>query len=170
MCEHCQADARFVSRRDKRIVSLLGELRLKRAYYHCRSCGQGHVPLDEEVGLGSSHLTPAASEVTCLAGVQTSFAQASETTLRKMCGLRLSESTVERTTEAAGGRIAQALAKGIGKSNPWAWHRDALGRSVGYVALDATGIRQQGPRGAPHPTGPGRAARLPAGDPRDQGW
>ena len=53
------------------------ELPLKRAYYHCRSCGKGHVPLDQEVGLGSSHLTPAASEVTCLAGVQTSFAQAS---------------------------------------------------------------------------------------------
>jgi len=153
VCQHCQADARFVSRRDKRIVSLLGELRLKRAYYHCRSCGQGHVPLDEEVGLGSSHLTPAASEVTCLAGVQTSFAQASETTLRKMCGLRLSESTVERTTESAGERLAALLAEGEtfaklrGESRPWQWERDACGRTCAYVGLDATGIRQQGEGG-----------------------
>ena len=102
----------MVSRREKRIISLLGEVTLKRAYYHCRSCGHGHVPLDQEVGLSASHLTPAASEVTCLAGVQTSFAQASETTLRKMCGLRLSESTVERTTESAGERLRALLAGG----------------------------------------------------------
>lgn len=150
MCEHCRADARFVSRREKRIVSLLGELLLKRAYYHCRSCGQGHVPLDQEVGLAASHLTPAASEVTCLAGVQTSFAQASETTLRKMCGLWLSESTVERTTESAGERLRELLAAGetfaklAGESKPWQWECDARGRTCAYVGLDATGIRQQG--------------------------
>ena len=153
MCEHCQADARFVSRRDKRIVSLLGELPLKRAYYHCRSCGGGHVPLDQELGLNSSHLTPAAAEVTCLAGVQTSFAQASETTLRKLCGLRLSESTVERTTESAGARLQTLLAEGETfaklpeESRPWQWERDARGRRCAYVGLDATGIRQQGEGG-----------------------
>lgn len=154
MCEHCQADARFVSRRDKRIISLLGEVPLRRAYYHCRSCGHGQVPLDQEVGLSASHLTPAASEVTCLAGVQTSFAQASETTLRKMCGLRLSESTVERTTESAGERLRGLLAAGEtfaklpGESEPWPWEHDARGRTCAYVGLDATGIRQQGAGGA----------------------
>jgi hypothetical protein len=101
-----------VSRREKNIVSLLGEVHLKRAYYHCRHCHSGHVPLDQEAGLSATHLTPAAAEVTCLAGVQTSFAEASEVTLRKMCGLRLSESTVERTTEATGARLASLLAAG----------------------------------------------------------
>jgi len=155
VCQHCQADARFVSRRGKRIISLLGELPLKRAYYHCRSCGRGHVPLDQEVGLSASHLTPAAAEVTCLAGVQTSFAQASETTLRKMCGLRLCESTVERTTESAGERLGALLAAGetfaklpSGKSASWEWECDARGRTCAYVGLDATGIRQQGEGGA----------------------
>lgn len=154
MCKQCQSDARFVSRRDKRIISLLGELPLKRAYYHCVTCGQGCFPLDEEVGLGASHLTPAATEVTCLAGVQTSFAQASETMLRKMCGLRLSESTVERTTESAGERLRALLAAGEtfaklpGESEPWEWEHDARGRTCAYVGLDATGIRQQGENGA----------------------
>lgn len=155
MCEHCQGDARFVSRRDKRVVSLLGEFPLKRAYYHCPTCGHGHVPLDNEVGLAASHLTPAAAEVTCLAGVQTSFAQGSEITLRKMCGLRLSESTVERTTESAGERLRALLAAGetfaklpAGEPEPWEWEHDARGRTCAYVGLDATGIRQQGEGGA----------------------
>jgi hypothetical protein len=144
----------MVSRRPKWIISLLGEMRLKRAYYHCPACGRGCFPLDEEVGLGASHLTPAASEVTCLAGVQTSFAQASETTLRKMCGLRLSESTVERTTESAGERLQELLAAGETfaklpeESQPWEWECDVHGRTCAYVGLDATGVRQQGEGGA----------------------
>jgi hypothetical protein len=148
----------MVSRRDKRIVSLLGEVPIKRAYYHCKSCGRGHFPLDREVGLSSSHLTPAAAEVTCLAGVQTSFAQASETTLRKMCGLRLSESTVERVTESAGERLRELLEAGETfaklpgqssscQSSSWQWEHDAQGHSCAYVGVDATGVRQQGAGG-----------------------
>lgn len=155
MCQHCQADARMVSLREKQIVSLLGEVSIKRRYYHCPSCGRGHFPLDQEVGLNASHLTPAAAEVTCLAGVQTSFAQASETTLQKMCGLRLSESTVERTTESTGERLREMLKAGetfaklpSGQSSSWEWERDAQGRTCAYVGADATGIRQQGEGGA----------------------
>jgi hypothetical protein len=131
-------------------VSLLGELRVTRAYYHCSSCGAGQVPLDEEVGLTSSHLTPAAAEVTCIAGVQTSFAQAAEVTLEKMCGLRLSESTVERTTESTGERLAELLQAGetFGDEQPWPWQHDAAGHTCAYVSVDATGIRQQGENGA----------------------
>src|ERR1700733_14590962 len=100
VCPHCAQDARFVERRPKWCQSLLGPIRVRRPYYHCRSCRQGHIPWDRAVGLGVATLTPAASEVASLAGVQTSFAQAAEVTLQKLCGLRLSESTVERVTEA----------------------------------------------------------------------
>ena len=139
-----------MSRREKNIVSLLGEVHLKRAYYHCRHCHSGYVPLDQEAGLSAAHLTPAAAEVTCLAGVQTSFAEASEVTLRKMCGLRLSESTVERTTEGTGSRLAAMLAAGetFAEVEPWQWQHDANGHTVAYVSGDATGIRQQGVQGA----------------------
>jgi hypothetical protein len=139
-----------VSRREKNIVSLLGEVQLKRAYYHCRHCHSGQVPFDQILGLTTAHLTPAAAEVVCIAGVQTSFAEASEITLRKMAGLRLSESTVERTTESAGERLRELLAAGatFTAPAPWEWQHDARGRTVAYVGADATGIRQQGEQGA----------------------
>jgi hypothetical protein len=139
-----------VSRREKHFVSLLGEVSVWRAYYHCRHCHQGHLPLDQEVGFSANQLTPAAAEVTSLAGVLTSFAEASETTLEKMCGLRLSESTLERTTEAAGARLGELLAQGETFAAPksWEWERDARGRTVAYVSGDATGVRQQGANGA----------------------
>ena len=102
------------------------------------------------MGLGARALTPAASEVTSIAGVQNSFAQSSEVTLRKLCGLRLSESTVERVTEAAGERVAKLLGdkKTFGEKKSWSWQRDARGKTCAYVGLDATSVRQQGQRGA----------------------
>jgi len=128
----------------------MGGLRLARHYYHCRSCRSGHVPWDRQLGLGLSALTPAASEVTSIAGVQNSFAQSSQVTLQKLCGLRLSESTVERVTEAAGERVAKLLddKKTFGEKKSWAWQRDARGKTCAYVGLDATGVRQQGQGGA----------------------
>jgi hypothetical protein len=150
VCPHCGGDARFVAHRRKGFVSLLGELELARSYYHCRTCGGGHCPWEQTLGLSTQRLTPAASEVTSMLGVQTSFAEVSERTLRKACGLRLSESTVERTTEAAGERLAKLLEQRVkfGSAECWEWERDALGRTCAYVSVDATGVRQQGENGA----------------------
>src|SRR5262249_3853496 len=66
-------------------------------------------------------------------------------------GLRLSESTVERTTEGAGRRLGQAWAEGatFGPAIAWDWQRDADGCTCAYVGSDATGVRQQGPGGGP---------------------
>lgn len=102
------------------------------------------------MGLGRAHLTPAASEVASIAGVQTSFGQSAEVTLQKLCGLRLSESSVERVTEGAGERLAKLLKEKVtfGERKPWRWQRDARGKTCAYVGLDATGVRQQGEQGA----------------------
>lgn len=69
--------------------------------------------------------------------------------LEEMAGVRLSESTVERTTEDVGQRVAEELGQGqtFGPAGVWPWHSDAQGRTVAYVSLDATGTRQQGPGG-----------------------
>jgi hypothetical protein len=85
-----------------------------------------------------------------MAGVQSSFAEASEKLLPKLAGLRLAESTVERTTEAAGLRLAAVQTAGQFFEPPqeWAWHKDADGKTVAYVAVDATGVPQQGREGA----------------------
>jgi hypothetical protein len=61
----------------------------------------------------------------------------------------LSETTVQRTTEDVGRRIAELLVQGLvlGPAKPWPWQRDARGRTVAYFTIDATGTRQQGPGG-----------------------
>lgn len=84
----------------------------------------------------------------CRAGAKESFAEASDSLLI-MCGLRVSESTVERTTENEGEALGAMLAnkETIGGDEPWDWSRDAHGHTVAYVSVDATGVRQQGEHG-----------------------
>src|SRR5262249_28727443 len=128
---------------------LLGVIRLRRHYYLCRVCHKGCCPRDTLLGLREHDLTPGADEAVSLAGQLTSFAEAAEKSLPRLAGLRVSESTVQRATEAAGVRLAEAQAAGVtfGPQRPWAWHRDKEGRTCAYVSVDATGLGQQGPGG-----------------------
>jgi hypothetical protein len=148
-CPHCRESARFVEYRPKTVLSLMGAVRLPRAYYHCRSCGAGTVPWDDRLGLTRQALSPGARELVCLAGAVDSFAEAADVVLRKLAGLHVSESTVERTSEAAGHDIGRRLAGGetFGAATPWPWHRDAEGKTCAYVSLDLTGLGMQGPGG-----------------------
>ena len=149
-CPACREAARFVAYRPKTVVGLLGAVRLERAYYHCPACRSGSAPWDGELGLAADALTPAAREVACLAGAVCSFAEASATALPKLAGLRLGESTVERAAEAAGAEVGRRLAAGetFGPPRDWGWHTDAEGKTCAYVAVDATGVGQQGPGAA----------------------
>ncbi len=126
-------------------MSLFGEVTIRFAYYHCKHCGKGWRPWCDKLRLSNGALTPAADEIAALAGVLGSFADGAERVLWKMAGLQMSESTVERTTEAAGERVRQQLRGGqsLGLTRDWQWQRDARGQRCAYVSLDATGVRQQ---------------------------
>jgi hypothetical protein len=98
------------------------------------------------LGLSARRLTRAAEELATLAGTVGSFADGTEKFLPKMSGLRLSESTVERTTEEAGERLGKLFDDGhtLGKTADWSWNHDAKGQTVAYVSIDVTGVGVQG--------------------------
>lgn len=128
----------------------MGTFALERAYYHCRECGTGTIPWDQTLGLTRQALTPGAREVIAIAGAVDSFGEAASVVLKKLSGLRVSESTAERTCEAIGRDIGQRSAAGetFGTSQAWPWHKDAQGKTCAYVSLDLTGLGMQGPQGA----------------------
>ena len=146
-CPHCAQAAPYHGDRSRRPLSLFGPLRYTRAYYYCRRCGCGICPFDDQAGISRRDLTPAAEQLATLAGaVADSFGKGADL-LHEMAGLRLCESTVQRTTEGVGRRLAELLQAGVtfGPRVAWDWQRDARGRTVAYVTVDATGTRQQGP-------------------------
>lgn len=123
----------------------------QRAYDYCGRCGQGVLPWDETVGLTARSFTPAAERLVSLAGaVSGSFQEAAQRVLPEMAGVNIAETTVQRTTEGVGSRVAAYRQGGrtFGFSRPWQWHRDAQGRTCAYVSLDMTGVRQQAKDGS----------------------
>jgi hypothetical protein len=55
--------------------------------------------------------------------------------VHEMAGVRLGESTIERTTEDAGRRLAEDVRAGrtLGPKLVWTWHKDYRGRTYAYV-------------------------------------
>jgi hypothetical protein len=148
-CPHCDRAAEFHSHRTHTPTSLVGPVRYARAYYLCRSCGKGLFPFDRQAGLTARHLTAGLERVATLAGtVADSFEKAAEV-VQEMAGIRLGESTVERTSEDAGQRLAEAVQAGqtFGPKVVWPWHKDYRGHRCAYIEWDATGVRQQGEGG-----------------------
>ena len=151
ICHNCRDVASFHEHRQKTFTTLLGDVRVEvRPYYHCSHCHCGHFPGDANLGLTDRRMTLGAEEVVTLAGTLDSFGVAAKKILPKMAGIRFSESTVERITEGNGERLGQLWEQGktLGPARDWDWNRDANGHRVAYLSVDATGVGQQGPKGA----------------------
>jgi hypothetical protein len=145
-CPKCQRAAPFHGHRPFRPVSVLGQITCYRAYYYCGRCALGLFPFDEQAGFNDHRLSAGAERVVCLLGqVCDSFEEAAKKALPEACGLRLGESTVQRTTEDAGKRLGETLRQGhtLGSPAEFDWHKDALGRTCAYVGIDAIGVPQQ---------------------------
>jgi len=156
---HCGQTAEFHSHRTHIPLSLVGPVGYPRAYDLCRRCGQGTFPCDEAAGLTTRRLTPALERVATRAGVVADSFEKGADLLAEMAGVRLGESTVERTTEDAGRRLAEVVAASaaLGPKTDWPWHKDDDGRRCAYRESDATGVRQQAEGGGP---APGRMASV----------
>jgi hypothetical protein len=149
-CPHCQQAAEFHGHRPHTPTSLLGPIHYARAYYLCRRCGTGLFPFDQQGGLTARNLTPGLERIATLAGTVADSFEKAAALAQEMAGVRLGESTVERTTEDAGQRLADVVQAGqtFGPKVVWPWHKDYRGRRCAYVEADATGVRQQGQGGA----------------------
>ena len=152
-CPHCHEPAKFQGYRARTLIGLTGPIEVRRPYYHCPHCHTGHYPGDDALGQRHPTLTVGAERVVALLGTIEAFGRIAEVVLAETTGLRLSESTVERATEAAGARLGGLLADGhtvgpVGLEAAWDFHRDSTGERVAYISVDATGVGIQGPDAA----------------------
>ena len=129
----CGQDARYAGRRSKVFQSILGELKLDRAYYHCPQCKGGFCPRDRYLGMDKTCFSPATVRMIGTVGSMVSFQEGSQL-LRELAGIGVDASQVERGAEALGGEIAadeRLRAEPLGK--------EPLPSTL-YLGLDGTGI------------------------------
>jgi hypothetical protein len=151
-CPLCDHAAKFHSYQQCRLSTLHGDVKVSRAYYYCQRCHQSYVPYDEVMGLNDA-ISPGLRPLVCLAGTLVPFVDAAEDVLRRFANVRLSASTVLRTTEAEGERLrAQQkdgrMVKPTQPESAWTAPR-AEGQPAAYVGLDAFSVPMQGPGAGP---------------------
>jgi hypothetical protein len=101
----CGGKAHFLGRRPKQFHSVLGPLRLERAYYYCGTCAHGFFPRDRQLGIENTSLSPALTRMTGTVGALVSFQEGSEL-LQELAGVAVDTKQVERTAETLGQEIA----------------------------------------------------------------
>ena len=104
-CPDCRGPARYAGRPDKTFLTALGEVTLRRAYYHCPVCETGFFPRDRALGLDDGSLSPAVARMVGRTAAGASFQESSDL-LWELAGLRVDPKQVERTAEALGAAIS----------------------------------------------------------------
>ena len=138
---------------------MLGPVAVRRAYYHCASCGRGIVPRDDELGVTEASLSPGLRKMTARAGAAAPFAKAADL-LAELAGIRLSAKRIERAAEADGAAAAARIAAestAIARPAGAAPCRPAVVPDKLYIAIDGTGVPM-----VPAAT-TGRAGKAPDG-------
>ena len=69
----CGQEARYVRQRVCCLRTLFGKVHVKRGYYLCPECHQGHYPLDERLDLRPNRLSAEVSRLVAMTGVQLPF-------------------------------------------------------------------------------------------------
>lgn len=100
----CGAQARFVGYRARWVRSVYGEVRVRRAYYHCCACHTGHLPWDRAQGLTDKAETPRLKGAVCQVMGRLVYAEG-VTLLWDLGGVCLEESTAEAIVQEVGPRI-----------------------------------------------------------------
>lgn len=126
----CGGGMRYAGRRRKTFTTVLGEMTLMRAYYHCTACGVGFVPRDHALLMERS-LSPGVTRMTGLAASMASFEDTS-CLLSELAGIQIHGKQAERSAEGLGKRIAgdeRIHVKAFEPSAPTL-----------YLGIDGTGI------------------------------
>ncbi|MGH3665333.1 MAG: ISKra4 family transposase [Egibacteraceae bacterium] len=134
----------FVGYRSKTLDTVLGAVRLDRAYYHCVECGHGPVPRDRELGVVGASLSPGLQRMVARVGAAEPFAKARDD-LAELAGVELSVKRIERSAEADGQTLAAALdaeadAMLDATVAPLTPARHTHAPDILYVAMDGTGV------------------------------
>ena len=88
--------AEFVSYRAKVIDTVLGPIRLRRAWYHCAACGHGLAPRDGELAVEHASMSPGLRAMVAQAATAVPFAKASGL-LAELAGITLTTKRIERS-------------------------------------------------------------------------
>ena len=151
-CPHCGQEATYQFRRDATLLSIVGQVTYRRAYYLCAQCHKGHYPLDDQLGLRPGELSAGMESLTAMTGVQLPFEQSSQL-FEELTLVSVSDHSVAKATQAMGREVQTLEAEWIAQSDDEDWLHEQEGLAERpqrlYGALDAAKIHVRGEKEHP---------------------
>ena len=136
----CGQQACYHDTRPKQLTTVVGEVRLERAYYVCSTCGRGQCPRDRELDVEATACSPGVRRMMALVGSETSFEQGREQ-LQVLAGLDLTAKAIERHAEALGADVEAREQTEIQRAKQLDLPRvGAPAVPVLYIEMDGTGV------------------------------
>jgi hypothetical protein len=128
----------FKEYRDKKILTVLGPVRIQRAYYYDEQCEQGYCPKDRALNVEESSWSPGVKRIMGKGGAYRPFGLAEEE-IKEMAGIEVDSKAIERTSHELGQEVEVF------------YRREAEGFVTGkvvpirpipklYICMDATGV------------------------------
>lgn len=130
----CGNPAKSVDRRSKTFLTVLGEVTLWRAYYHCAHCESGFLPRDRELGLEAGSESPGIQRMNALTAAMVSFQEGS-LLLQELAGVEINAKRVERCAKKIGAEVAADEKLHIAPLDP-----DSCLPNSMCLSMDGTGI------------------------------
>jgi len=103
----CGANQKFVDHRPRTLATTVGQVTIRRAYYHCGQCGDSCCPFDRAAGLGKEQTSVLLARAATALAVHDPFSPSADLLL-EVSGRRLSQRSIHRLTRRAGSRAAEA--------------------------------------------------------------
>lgn len=136
----CGGQARYRELRSRRVLTVLGEVEIKRPWYLCPHCHAGQFPADHELDIQNTGFSPGVRRMQALVGQDHPFDHGREQ-MEVLAGLQVTAKSVERVAESIGTDIArdeqQQIDRAVQLDLPI-----VLGEPVPvlYVQMDGTGV------------------------------
>jgi hypothetical protein len=136
----CGYPAKYLGLRSKPVLTAVGAAQCLRPYYWCEHCHQGQFPVDVDLDIEDTELSPGVRRMMAMVGHEAAFDQGREQ-LKLLAGLTVTTKAVERTAETIGEDIErrqqQELPRALQLELPI-----PIGPRIPilYVEMDGTGI------------------------------
>lgn len=135
----CGGQAELMGYRRKKVLTVVGEVSLRRGYYWCRSCGEGRIPKDRELDVSGGRLSPGVRRMAARVGAKEPFAEGARD-LKELAGIEMGAKEVERVCKQVGGQVEQLRSEE--EKAVWQGRYQAVAGTADrlYVEIDGTGI------------------------------
>jgi len=116
----CGGEGLYQYKRPGTLLTIVGEVTYKRAYYLCPGCHKGHYPLDDKLGLRPGQMSAELESSSGMTGTQIPFGQGSDL-FEALTLISLSDQSVAKATQALGAEVGRQEAEWVAQSHDLEW-------------------------------------------------